>query len=298
MAKDAADELGIVPIFFIEHSGETLDGDMVAVLVEELEVIARMLLTRFLDTDDVTFLDPLGQHKVVGLTRENLVGTALEHTYHGNPVFTVVAEADDFGLQFLGTLGGLALGKLGIVLAGLALGDEDTVARAFAVDGAALAARLPGGHVDGAYYFLGSFLGDVDGDADRMVHPFLDGTLHLDLVHPVDVGRSGLKVGRLLNQCVKFVVVERIDLFHGVSLVDFQPIDKLGMQHVVFLEVVAALVLDDFVIGRILVVGVDFLATFVADQEDWLDARSGLGANADSTCGGDGEQRDCHAPWP
>ena len=60
MAEDAGDKLGVVLEFFLEHSREAFDGDMVAVLVRELEVIACMLLTFFLDTDHPSLLNIFG----------------------------------------------------------------------------------------------------------------------------------------------------------------------------------------------------------------------------------------------
>ncbi len=40
VAQNAADELGIVPVLLLEGAREALDGDLVAVGVEELEVLS------------------------------------------------------------------------------------------------------------------------------------------------------------------------------------------------------------------------------------------------------------------
>ncbi len=67
------------------------------------------------------------------------------------------------------------------------------------------------------------------------------------------------------------------------------------MENVVFLEIVAALVLDNLVLRGVLVVGVDFLAALVRHQEYWFDARCGLRADAHGAGRGYGQQRDVAA---
>ena len=83
-------------------------------------------------------------------------------------------------------------------------------------------------------------------------------------------------------------------MLFGVSF-QFQPIDKLGMQYVVFFKVVAVLVLDHFVFRGVFIVGVDFLAAFIAHQKHRFDARGGLGADTHGAGGGNGEQSDVAA---
>ena len=196
MAQDTADELGIVPVLFLEHARKALHGDVVAVLVEELEVVAGVLVSFFFDAYHPAFLHPFGQDEVLRTSGENLVRTVFVHAHHSNPVLFLVLETDHLGLQFLGTFGCLVLVELVVVaVLVLAFRYEYTVARPVAVDGAALAARFPCRLIDCAYYFLRGFLRDVDGDADGMVYPFLDGSLHFYFVHPVDVGRGGFVVG-------------------------------------------------------------------------------------------------------
>ena len=43
VAQDAGDEFGVVPVLLAEHAREALHGDVVAVLVGELEVVAGVL---------------------------------------------------------------------------------------------------------------------------------------------------------------------------------------------------------------------------------------------------------------
>ena len=83
-------------------------------------------------------------------------------------------------------------------------------------------------------------------------------------------------------------------MFLGVSF-EFEPVDEFGVENVVFFEVVAVLVFDYFVFGGVFIVGVDFFAAFVADEEDGFDAGGSLGADAHGAGGGDGEQGDVGA---
>ncbi len=66
-------------------------------------------------------------------------------------------------------------------------GFEYIVARAVAVDGAALAAGFPCLHVEAPYEFFGDVRGEVDGHRDAVVHPLLHGALHPHFLEPVHV---------------------------------------------------------------------------------------------------------------
>ena len=125
VAEDAGDELGVVPVFFLEHAREALDGDVVAVLVDKLEVVAGVLVAFVFDADDPAFVDPLGQEEALGAAGEDLVGAVFVHADDGNPVLLVVLEADNLGLELLGTFGGFAFAEDGGLLLALAGADED-----------------------------------------------------------------------------------------------------------------------------------------------------------------------------
>ena len=131
VAEDAADEFGVVPVFLFEHAGEAADGDGVAVLVEELEVVAGMFVAFFFDADDPSLLYPFGEDETLGAAGEDFVGVVLIHTDDGNPVFFLVFEADNLGFEFLGAFGSPVFAELVAVFV-LAFRDEDTVAGAFA----------------------------------------------------------------------------------------------------------------------------------------------------------------------
>lgn len=56
VAEYAGDEFGVVPVFLVEHAGEAFDGYVVAVFVEELEVVACVFVAFFFDADDDAFV--------------------------------------------------------------------------------------------------------------------------------------------------------------------------------------------------------------------------------------------------
>ena len=291
MTQDAGDEFGIVPILLAEHARESLHGDMIAIGVGELEVIAGMFLTFLFDADYPAFLHPFGEEETLGTASENLIGTAFIHANDGNPVLLLVLEAHHLGLEFLGAFWGFALAKAGVLFLAFVVADEHAGARAVSVDGAAFAATLPGGLVNLAHHLLGGLFGNIHGDTDAVVHPLLDGALHLHFGHPVDIGTGGVEVGALLYDLLKVGIIHMHHLVDIIAI-DTRPIDKFGMEHIVFLKVVTVLVLDDVLVRSIFVIRINLLAAFVADKEDGFDARSGLGTNADGTCGSDGQQGD------
>lgn len=128
MAEDARNEFGVIPVFFFKHTGKALHGDLVAVLVEELEIVACMFIARFLGTDYPSFLDPFGQDETIGLTGEDFVRTSFEHTDHGNPILALILEANDFSIKSFGTLRRLRLCEMVIVaLFAFGIRDEDAV---------------------------------------------------------------------------------------------------------------------------------------------------------------------------
>ena len=208
VAQHARDELGIVPVLGVELLAESLDGGLVAALVLELEVVALGAIGIHL-LDNLSLRHALGQQYallVVLQAGEYLVGIAVEQSDEGHPLLLVVLEAYHVALQRLRThLGHLRVlagrhgaGRLHVVVLHLGLllvvlrdGHHHAGSRTVAVDGATLAARTPGLDIQPVHQLLVHVGGQIHGDADAVVHPLLDGTLHLHLHQPVHVvGRS------------------------------------------------------------------------------------------------------------
>ena len=107
VADDARDELGVVPELLTEHVGYTSEDSGIAVAVGVVEVVAAgALLGLFLD--DTAGGD--GRRQVAGVvhhTGEDLVGLAVLLADEGDPLLVAVLEADDVGLEGLGSLLGL-----------------------------------------------------------------------------------------------------------------------------------------------------------------------------------------------
>ena len=173
-----------------------------------------------------------------------------------------------------------------------ALFEQHTVAAAVAVDRDALAAAFPGRAVNLRHEPLRNIVRQVNGHRDRVVDPFLDRTLHLDLGHPVDVvGRSPV-VGRSGHPLPEFLVGDRRELRRVVS-VRLEPLHEVVVVDVVFLELFARFIL--IVHMRVLVGGVDLAAALVDRAEHRLDARRGLRHERRGTRGGDGQHGDVAA---
>jgi len=119
--------------------------------------------------------------------------------------------------------------------------------------------------------FFGGIGGQVDGDADGVIHPFLDTALHPDLLKPVDIVGGCFVVGRLGDEFVQLFLI--VLLGCGVT-VGFHPGHKLVVENDVFLEAVAVFVL--MIYPGLFVVGIDLAAALVDQVERWLDAGSGL----------------------
>ena len=198
---------------------------------------------------------------------------AVEQTHEGHPFLLVVLETYHFSIKHLGTcldnrrwLAGRQLFLL------VALGGEQYArAGAVAVDGAAFAARTPGFHVEAVDKFFVHVVGQVDGNADGVVYPFLDASLHLDLHQPVHVVGCRFIIRRAGYHIVYFFLCIA---FGGIQPLCFHPGDEFRMEDDVFFEGVARFVHE--VDACVRVVGVHLAAAFVYRQEYGFDTRSGL----------------------
>ncbi len=215
VAQHARDKFGIVPELGVELLREALDSGFEATLVDELEVVAlHAILVDGLD--NLALGHRLGAEDalvVVGNTGEDFIRTIVDESDEGNPLLLVVLEADHVGIKFDGAFEDvLHIGHV-VTLFGFLLllvvvreRNEHAGARAVAVDGAALAAAAPSRHVQFAHHLLANVVGQVDGDANRVVDPLLHSALHLHLLDPVDVVAGGLVVRRLLDDGVELLV--------------------------------------------------------------------------------------------
>ena len=155
----------------------------------------------------------------------------------------------------------------------LALFEQHAAAAAVAVDRNAFAAALPRRAVDIRHERFRHVVRQVDRYGDRVVDPFLDRPLHLDLGHPVDVVGRRSVVGRRRDPSRQLLVRDRAE-FRGVVTVGFEPLHEIMVVDVVLLELLARLVRIIHV--RILIRRIDLAAAFVHGPEDGLDARRGL----------------------
>ena len=125
-----------------------------------------------------------------------------------------------------------------------------------------------------------------------MVNPFLHRALHLHFVYPVDVIGRGFVVWRLCNDAIQLFIIVMQHFIHIVA-VHLKPGDELGMEHIIFFKRVTRH------IGKgdmnVFVVGIHLATALVADHKDGFDARGGLGADADGTCGRNGQHGDVAA---
>ena len=285
VAQHTGDELGVVPVLLVEHVRNAAHHIRVAVGVHIVEVVATLAGSRILLLHDPAVLDRLrhGARLLVEDTGEYLVGLPLEHAHEGNPLLLAVAEAHHVSLETYRALAGT--GRSLLLLLHI---DQDVVAGALAVHRHTLAATLPRRAVHVADHLLGDGLRQIDGDADGVVHPFLDGALHAHLSHPVDVPGGSLVVRRLGHQSVQLVDVHSL---HGLLAVASHgsPLKELVVEHEILLETVAHFVAERHF--NVLVVGIDFLAALVVGPEDGFDAGSGLRHEGGGAGRGDGEHR-------
>ena len=239
-------------------------------------------------------IDPLGQQEalVTRLTGEDFVRLALVKADVSHPILVVVLEVDDVGAQLAGALevpGFLFL----LLLLGLVEGVEHAVARTLTIDGEALAAHLPGFHVEVADHLFGDVGRQVHGDGNGVVHPLLHRALQLDFLDVVSVSSGGFVIGRLLHERIDLLFAHLFHLLQRVAL-GLGPHHELVMEDHILLEHVADRVLDNgFGDGNI--VGVDFAAALIDHIEGRFDAGGGLSADAHAAGGGDGEQGDVAA---
>ena len=126
------------------------------------------------------------------------------------------------GLAGARFLYGLAIGGLLLVVGG----NEYAATRTVSVYGATLTTTLPCLYievVDELFAYVG---GEVDGDADAVVYPLLDATLHLYLLEPVDIVGGSLVVGAFGYHGVDFLLGVALG---GVVALGLHPSHELGM---------------------------------------------------------------------
>ena len=289
VAQHARDEFGVVPIFLVELFRETLHGGLVSALVLKLEVVAlRAVGVDFFN--DASLRHRLGEHDalvVVLQAREDFVRLAVEQTHECHPLVLIVLEAYHVAFQHVGAafrhLRRAAFGQFGLLVL-LLHANHHARARTVAVDGAALAARLPRLHVEAVHEFLVHRGRQVHRHADAVVHPFLDCALHLHLHQPVHVVGRGLIVRRAAHEVLN--LLGRVMLL-GVDAVGTHPREELMVVNDIFLKGIARLVCK--VHAHLGVVGVHLAAARINGQEHRLDARGGLRHQARGTRGGDCE---------
>ena len=119
VAEHTGNQLGIVPILFVELLRETLNGGLVATLVFKLEVVT-LCAVRTRHLDDASLRNGLRQGDALVIilqTSEDFIRMAVEQTDIGYPLFLVVLETNDIALQHIGTalryFGSLANGNVG-----------------------------------------------------------------------------------------------------------------------------------------------------------------------------------------
>ena len=119
VAEHTGNQLGIVPILFVELLRETLNGGLVATLVFKLEVVT-LCAVRARHLDDASLRNGLRQGDALVIilqTSEDFIRMAVEQTDKGYPLFLVVLETHDIALQHIGTalryFGSLANGNVG-----------------------------------------------------------------------------------------------------------------------------------------------------------------------------------------
>ena len=123
-----------------------------------------------------------------------------------------------------------------------------------------------------------------------MVHPFLDASLHVDFLYPVDIVGCGAGIRRACH--------ELLDLFLSIVVADrdscnIHPVDKARVVDDVFFECVAVFVYE--INSGVGIVGVHLAAAFVDRHEDRLDARGGLSHQAGRSRGSNGQAGDVAA---
>ena len=140
-------------------------------------------------------------------------------------------------------------------------------ARAVAVDGASLAPTAPSLDIESVDKFLVNVVRKIHGDADRVVNPFLDSTLHAHLHQPVNIVGGGFIVWRLLHQSVNLLL--GVTLL-GVYSVYLHPVEELLVINNVLLERVAHLI--DEIHMSPLVTRIHLAAALIHRQEHRLNA--------------------------
>ena len=126
---------------------------------------------------------------IIQHTGEYFVGMIVQQADECHPFLLVVLEADNVCIQYSGTCFNdrrrFARGKFGLLVT---LGrDEHAGTRTVAVNRTALAAGFPCFYIQTVHEVFVYVVRQVDGYADRVVHPFLDTSLHLDFHQPVHV---------------------------------------------------------------------------------------------------------------
>lgn len=144
VSQDSGDQLGVVPVFFVELARQALHGDFESLHVLKLKVVARGVL--FFVFDYPAFGNPLGHEETLGFTCKYFVRPVVEQSDDGYPFLVAVAEPHHIGFEFLRAGWRLCFSEFvpGVVF----VADQHALARAVAVDGHPFAAAFPGCHVN------------------------------------------------------------------------------------------------------------------------------------------------------
>src|SRR5690606_30620878 len=137
---------------------------------------------------DQSVIDPAGDQYpvfVIGHPGKDFIGFSIDQPNKGDPFFLIVLKSYYIGLQnqwaFCGKWGMwcLALLFFGFV------GNQHARSGTIAINGHPFTSFLPGFQIKFPYQLFRNIIGQVYGNADGMVYPFLDGTLQSDLAQPV-----------------------------------------------------------------------------------------------------------------
>ncbi len=102
VTQDSGYEFGIIPILRIEFVRQSFYSGLKSSLIDELEVITLGALIVH-SLDDLALANRFGtEYTVLIISKacENLVRTAVDKPYEGNPLFFVVLESHDISLKF------------------------------------------------------------------------------------------------------------------------------------------------------------------------------------------------------
>ena len=286
--KHTRNKFSVVPVFLVESFRQSFYGHLIASLVLELEVVT-LVAVFIVVLDDASACYRFRQQYtffVILQSGEDFVRTSVKQSYKGYPLFFIILETNYIGFQNLRTnFYNLAFQQCQSVelffLVFLLLGrDKNTRTWAITIYGTSFTSRFPCFYIQTVHQLFVYTIRQVDGYADRVVYPFLDASLHFNLHQPVYIVRCSFVIRRLGYQLVYFFL--RVT-FVGVVSVYLHPSEELMMEYYVFFESVACFV---YVVNvYILVVRVNFTATFVYRHEYRLNARCSLSHQAGGSGG-------------